>query len=201
MGQPARGEARAGPLDGLRLAGRGARPAVGRRAALRRDRHHARLRRRARTARPPRGGVLMLSRVITFAIDGVAAKRVWVEADIRLGLPTFTIVGLADKAVREARERVRAALVNSGYEFPSKRITVNLAPAALRKIGPGFDLPLALALLVASDQLDPAALDACAVVGELSLTGDVRSVRGVLACAEGTRRHGLERIVVPWTRA
>jgi magnesium chelatase family protein len=143
----------------------------------------------------------MLARVTTFAIDGVAAKRVWVEADIRLGLPTFTIVGLADKAVREARERVRAAMVNSGYDFPSKRITVNLAPASLRKIGPGFDLPLAIALLVASEQLTAEAVAACAVVGELSLSGDVRPVSGVLACAEGARRHGMERLVVPRDRA
>ena len=97
----------------------------------------------------------MIARVTTFAIDGVESRRVWVEADIRLGLPAFTIVGLADKAVREARERVRAAIVNSGHEFPLKRITVNLAPAYLRKIGPGFDLPLAVAILVASDQLEP----------------------------------------------
>lgn len=143
----------------------------------------------------------MLARVTTFAIDGVAAKRVWVEADIRLGLPAFTIVGLADKAVREARERVRAAMVNSGYEFPSKRITVNLAPAALRKIGPGFDLPLAIAVLVASEQLAPDAVASCAVVGELSLTGDVRPVSGVLACAEGARRHAMDRLVVPRDRA
>jgi magnesium chelatase family protein len=143
----------------------------------------------------------VLSRVITFAIDGVEARRVWVEADIRQGLPAFTVVGLADKAVREARERVRAALVNSGFEFPQKRITVNLAPASLRKVGPGFDLPLALALLLASDQLDPASTDGCAVVGELSLTGDVRPVRGVLACAEGARRHRLTRLLVPRGRA
>ena len=96
----------------------------------------------------------MLARICTFAVDGVEARRVWVEADIRLGLPAFTVVGLADKAVREARERVRAALVNSGYEFPLRRITVNLAPAYLRKVGPAFDLPLAVALLVASGQLD-----------------------------------------------
>jgi magnesium chelatase family protein len=143
----------------------------------------------------------MLSHVTTFAIDGVAAKRVSVEADIRLGLPAFTIVGLADKAVREARERVRSAMVNSGYEFPNKRITVNLAPAALRKIGPGFDLPLAVALLVASGQLTPDGLADCAVIGELSLTGDVRPVSGVLACAEGARRHGMSRLVVPRARA
>jgi magnesium chelatase family protein len=143
----------------------------------------------------------MLARVVTFAIDGVRARRVWVEADIRTGLPTFTIVGLADKAVREARERVRAALVNSGYEFPQKRITVNLAPASLRKIGPGFDLPLAVALLLASDQLDPAPLEGCAVLGELSLTGEVRAVSGVLPCAEAARRHEMARLVVPRSRA
>ena len=130
----------------------------------------------------------MLARVMTFAVDGVDARRVWVEADIRLGLPAFTVVGLADKAVREARERVRAAMVNSGYEFPLRRITVNLAPAYLRKVGPAFDLPLAVALLVASAQLEPEAIESCAVVGELSLTGEVRPVRGALAVAEGVRR-------------
>src|SRR5918997_3392596 len=115
----------------------------------------------------------VIARVTTFAVDGVASRRVWVEADIRQGLPAFTVVGLADKAVREARERVRAALVNSGYEFPLRRITVNLAPAYLRKVGPAFDLPLAVALLVASAQLDAEAIDDCAVIGELSLNGEV----------------------------
>ncbi len=143
----------------------------------------------------------MLSRVTTFAVDGVDARRVWVEADIRLGLPAFTVVGLADKAVREARERVRAAMVNSGYEFPLKRITVNLAPAYLRKVGPAFDLPLAVALLISSGQLDAASVEACAVVGELSLTGEVRPVRGALAVAEGARAHGLRRLVLPLSRA
>jgi magnesium chelatase family protein len=143
----------------------------------------------------------MLARIVTFAVDGVDARRVWVEADIRVGLPAFTVVGLADTAVREARERVRSALVNSGYEFPLRRITVNLAPASLRKVGPAFDLPVAVALLVASGQLEPAALDGCAVIGELSLTGAVRPVRGALAVAEGVRRHGLRRLVLPRSRA
>ena len=116
---------------------------------------------------------------------------------MRIGLPAFTVVGLADKAVREARERVRAAMVNSGFEFPLKRITVNLAPAYLRKVGPAFDLPLAVALLVASAQLDAEAIDSFAVVGELSLTGEVRPVRGALAVAEGVRRHELRRLVAP----
>jgi magnesium chelatase family protein len=139
---------------------------------------------------------MSLARVDTFALIGVEARRVWVEADIRLGLPAFTVVGLADMAVREARERVRAAIVNSGYEFPQKRITVNLAPAHLRKVGPGFDLPLALAVLAASGQLD-GELHACAAIGELSLTGAVRAVRGALAVAEGVRRHGFARLMLP----
>src|SRR5918997_361960 len=136
----------------------------------------------------------VIARVTTFAVDGVAARRVEVEADVRAGLPAFTVVGLADKAVREARERVRAAIVNSGFEFPTKRITVNLAPADLRKIGPGFDLPLAVALLVAGGQVAVEAVDGCAVVGELSLTGELRPIRGALAIAEGVRRHEIERL-------
>jgi magnesium chelatase family protein len=151
--------------------------------------------------RSDRRGSAVIARVTTFAIDGVESRRVWVEADIRQGLPGFTIVGLADKAVREARERVRAAIVNSGHEFPQKRITVNLAPAYLRKIGPGFDLPLAIAVLVAAAQLDPEAVEDCAIVGELSLTGEVRAVRGALAISEGTRRHLLPRLLLPRSRA
>jgi magnesium chelatase family protein len=143
----------------------------------------------------------VIARVTTFAIDGIESRRVWVEADIRSGLPAFTIVGLADKAIREARERVRSAIVNSGHEFPQKRITVNLAPAYLRKIGPGFDLPLAVAILVASEQLPQEAVEDCAIVGELSLTGGVRSIRGALAIAEGTRRHLLSRLLLPRARA
>ncbi len=144
----------------------------------------------------------MIARIVTFAIDGVEARRVWVEADIRsTGLPAFTIVGLADKAIREARERVRSALTNCGHAFPQGRITVNLAPAYLRKIGPGFDLPLAVALLVASEQLEAEAVVDCAVVGELSLTGEVRSIRGALAIAEGARRHLLTRLLLPRARA
>ena len=110
-------------------------------------------------------------------------------------------MGLADKAVREARERVRAALVNSGFVFPGGRITVNLAPADLRKIGPVFDLPLAVALLVAGEQVpDADDLAGCAVIGELALNGELRAVRGTLAIAEGARRHGLRRILLPGRR-
>src|SRR3954469_23777403 len=143
----------------------------------------------------------MLAAVTSFAIDGVQTRRVTVECDIRLGLPAFTIVGLADKAVREARERVRAAITNSGFEFPSKRITVNLAPAYLRKAGPHFDLPLAIAVLAASEQLPPADVADCAVAGELSLEGALRPVRGALAIAEAAHAHGLRRLVLPRSRA
>jgi magnesium chelatase family protein len=143
----------------------------------------------------------VLAAVTSFAIDGVEARRVTVECDIRLGLPAFTVVGLADKAVREARERVRSAITNSGFEFPQKRITVNLAPAYLRKEGPHFDLPLAIAVLAASGQLEPALLRECAVAGELALEGWLRPVRGALAIAEATRAHGLAYVLVPRSRA
>lgn len=144
---------------------------------------------------------MALAHVTAFAIDGVESRRVAVEADIRRGLPAFTVVGLADKAVREARERVRGAIVNSGFEFPDCRLTVNLAPAYLRKVGPSFDLPLAVAILVASGQVPSAAVEGTAFAGELSLTGDVRAIRGALAVAEGARRHELPRVFVPRSRA
>ncbi|HEX7291217.1 MAG TPA: YifB family Mg chelatase-like AAA ATPase, partial [Conexibacter sp.] len=143
----------------------------------------------------------MLARVVTFAIDGLDPRPVWVEVDIRPGLPAFRIVGLADAAVREARERVHAAILNSGFEFPARRITANLAPAHLRKVGPGFDAAIAVGLLAASGQCPGDALDRWAVFGELSLTGALRPCRGVLAAAEGARRAGVAGLVVPRERA
>jgi len=143
----------------------------------------------------------MLAQVATFAIDGVDPRPVWVEVDIRAGLPTFTIVGLGDAAVRESRDRVRSAVLNSGFDFPQRRITANLAPAFLRKVGPGFDAALALALLAASGQVPLEALARYAVYGELSLGGELRDSPGALAVAEGARRAGLERLIVPPARA
>ena len=143
----------------------------------------------------------MLARVATFAIDGVDPRPVWVEVDIRSGLPAFTIVGLGDAAVREARDRVRSAVLNSGFKFPPTRITANLAPAFLRKVGPGFDAALALAVLAASEQVPVAELARYAVYGELSLGGELRDSPGALAVAEGARRAGLERLIVPRERA
>ena len=143
----------------------------------------------------------MLARIATFAIDGIDPRHVSVEVDIRPGLPTFTIVGLGDAAVRESRDRVRSAIFNSGYVFPQTRVTANLAPAFLRKVGPGFDAALALAVLAASEQLPPHALDRYAVFGELSLGGQLRDTPGALAVAEGARRAGLRRLIVPRERA
>jgi magnesium chelatase family protein len=138
---------------------------------------------------------------MTFAIDGVAPRKVWVEVDIRAGLPSFTIVGLGDTAVRESRDRIRAAILNSGFEFPGTRITANLAPAFLRKAGPGFDAALALSVLAASGQVPRQDLDGYAVFGELSLGGELRDSRGVLAVAEGARQAGCRRLIVPRQRA
>jgi magnesium chelatase family protein len=143
----------------------------------------------------------MLARLATFAIDGVDPRQVWVEVDIRSGLPTFTIVGLGDTAVRESRQRIRAAIQNSGFEFPLTRITANLAPAFLRKVGPGFDAALAIGVLAASGQVPAEALRDYAVFGELSLSGEMRDSPGALAVAEGTRRAGLARLIVPRERA
>jgi magnesium chelatase family protein len=139
----------------------------------------------------------MLARVVTFALVGVDALPVTVEADIHPGLPSFTIVGLPDAAVQESRERVRAALVNSDFEFPLKRITVNLAPADMRKAGPGFDLALATALLIASGQVSGDVLAGYGVSGELGLDGSVRQVRGALAMADACRRLRSRGLLVP----
>src|SRR5436853_825848 len=137
------------------------------------------------------------------ALDGLTAPEVTVEVHLANGLPSFTLVGLADTEVKEARERVRAALINSGLEFPfNKRITVNLAPADLPKESGRFDLPIALGILAASGQLDAARLDAFEFAGELSLAGDLRPVRGALAMALAVRRQGASRaLVLPKTSA
>jgi magnesium chelatase family protein len=138
----------------------------------------------------------MLARAHTFTIDGLDVRHVAVEVDVRRGLPAFTIIGLADPAVREARERVRTAILNSGFEFPARRVTANLAPADLPKVGPGLDLALACALLAATGQLPPERLDRQAMLGELALDGSLRAVPGALAIAHASRRAGLRSLVL-----
>jgi magnesium chelatase family protein len=139
----------------------------------------------------------VLARAVTHALVGLEPRRVDVEAHVRDGIPGFAIVGLADRACQEARERVRSGISAAELNFPPGRITVNLAPAELRKEGSGFDLPIALALLAASQQLPRSALERTAAVGELALDGRLRRVGGVLAVAEGARRLGAERLLCP----
>lgn len=124
-------------------------------------------------------------------IRGVEAVPVAVEVVISNGIPSFSIVGMPDAAIQESRERIRSALRASGFTMPSDKIVVNLAPGALRKSGSGFDLPVALGLLAATGQIDPALVDGALVVGELSLGGDVRSVRGMLAFEKCAQDEGL----------
>src|SRR3954447_894497 len=143
----------------------------------------------------------MLASAATFAIEGVDSHEVTVEVDVRQGLPAFTLVGLPDAAVREARERVRAALLNTGLEFPQQRLTANLAPASVRKAGPSFALARAIALLAASGQIPAADLARWAAVGELSLSGALKPVRGVVAMAAGARAAGYEHLIVPMENA
>ena len=137
----------------------------------------------------------MLARTVTHALVGLDPRRVEVEARLERASPSFTIVGLADRACQEAKERVRSGIRAAELEFPVRRITVNLAPAALRKEGAGFDLPIALAVLAASQQLPPDSLDGIAAFGELALDGRVRAVPGALVAAEGARRSRATKLV------
>ncbi|HEX5449840.1 MAG TPA: YifB family Mg chelatase-like AAA ATPase [Gaiellaceae bacterium] len=137
----------------------------------------------------------MLARTVTHALVGLDPRRVEVEAHLQLGTPSFAIVGLADRACQEAKHRVRSGITSAELEWPVRRITVNLAPAGLQKSGSGFDLPIALAVLAASHQLPPEALDGHAAFGELALDGRLRPVAGALVAAEGARRAGLTRLV------
>src|SRR5712691_6472520 len=124
---------------------------------------------------------LVLARVLSAALVGVEAALVRVEVDVTPGLPAFTTVGLPDSAVRESRERVRAAIRNAGFPFPSIRTTVNLAPADIRKEGASFDLPIALGILTATGVGKNSVIGPYAVVGELALDGQIQPVRGTLA--------------------
>ena len=138
----------------------------------------------------------MLARAHAFTIDGFHTHHVTVEVDVRPGLPAFVIVGLADTAVREARERIASAIRNSGYEFPPRRITANLAPADVPKAGPGLDLSLACAVLAASGQLPAERLAEFALAGELGLDGTLRPTRGTLAIAQAARVAGLPALAL-----
>jgi magnesium chelatase family protein len=138
----------------------------------------------------------MVAKAHTFTLEGPNARHVVVELDVRAGLPAFAIVGLADAAVREARERIQTAIRNSGFEWPRRRITANLAPGDLRKAGPGLDLALACAILAATGQVPAARLARIAMFGELGLDGSVRPASGTLAVAAEARRCGLRALAL-----
>ena len=142
----------------------------------------------------------MLTKAKTCALVGLGGQIVEVEVDISAGLPAFNVVGLPDTAVQESRERVRAAIRNSGFEFPMRRITVSLAPADLPKAGPSYDLPIAVAILGSSGQLD-ASLEDTALLGELSLEGQLRHTDGVLPMVGLARAQGLSTVAVPEANA
>ncbi|MFM8594574.1 MAG: YifB family Mg chelatase-like AAA ATPase, partial [Chloroflexota bacterium] len=139
----------------------------------------------------------MLAKVFSCATVGLDGVLVEVEVDVGSGMPGMTLVGLPDAAVRESQERVRAAIRNSGGKVPHGRITVNLAPAELKKTGPVYDLPIALGILVASEQISPPKLDDAIVIGELSLDGLVRHAPGVISMMTLAREKGMRRAFVP----
>jgi magnesium chelatase family protein len=137
----------------------------------------------------------VLAWALTHALVGLDARSVEVEAHLQRGVPGFAIVGLPDKACQEAKERVRSGIASAELEWPLKRITVNLAPAGLRKEGSGFDLPIALAVLAASRQVPPERLAEHAALGELALDGRIRAVPGAIVAAEAARRAGVRRLI------
>jgi magnesium chelatase family protein len=143
----------------------------------------------------------MLARTHTFAVDGLDVRPVTVEVDVRVGLPDFRVVGLGDAGVREARERVRAAIANSGFKFPGQKIVANLAPADVPKSGSAFDLAIACGVLAASEQLSREQLERVAMFGELALDGQVRSCNGTLAAAQEAAAAGLDSLIVGPERA
>ena len=138
----------------------------------------------------------MIRKVISCALTGLEGNIIEVEADCAMGLPAFDIVGLPDTAVKESKERVRAAIRNCGFDFPSRRYTVNLAPANIKKAGPLFDLPIAIAILCATGQMQFDA-EQYAIMGELSLSGEIRFVPGVLPSVMTAVKSGYKKIIVP----
>ncbi|MGE5246364.1 MAG: YifB family Mg chelatase-like AAA ATPase [Betaproteobacteria bacterium] len=143
----------------------------------------------------------MLASLRTAAVIGVEACPVQVEVDVSFGLPSFTMVGLPDASVRESRDRVKSAIRNSGFEFPAHRITVNLAPADVRKAGAAFDLPIALGILAAQGTVERRHIGDIVLIGELSLDGSIHHARGVLPIAAAARREGLAGILLPASNA
>jgi magnesium chelatase family protein len=143
----------------------------------------------------------MLARIFSAAVWGVDASAVEVEVHCGYGQVAVVIVGLPDTAVKESRDRVKTALDNSGFQHPFGRTTINLAPADVKKEGPSFDLPIALGVATASEQLAPRKLEDYWIIGELALTGEVRPVKGALSIALAARRHKKRGLILPAANA
>lgn len=139
----------------------------------------------------------MLAKVLSATVVGIEAILVDVEVDIAAGLPQFATVGLPDGAVKESKDRVKAALKNAGYEFPARRITANLAPADIKKEGAAFDLPISIGILAATGVISGERLTQYLLVGELSLDGSLKPVRGCLPVAVAAKQAGLAGVVLP----
>jgi magnesium chelatase family protein len=139
----------------------------------------------------------MLAKALSYGLAGINGFQVQVEVNLSFGMPAFDVVGLPDAAVKESRERVRAALKNSSLGFPDKRITVNLAPADMKKEGPAYDLPIALAMLACMGRFPADALEGTAIMGEVSLDGSVRGVRGALPMVISALENGVKRVMLP----
>ena len=135
--------------------------------------------------------LMSFAQVYTRSVVGLHAPQVIIEVHLSAGLPALTIVGLPEAAVRESKDRVRSAILNSGFQFPNRRLTINLAPADLPKDGARLDLPIAIGILAASDQLDPEALSGFEFIGELALNGNLRQVTGSLAVARAIKAETL----------
>lgn len=140
---------------------------------------------------------MSFSTILSAAVDGLQAELIRVEADVSNGLPVFHMVGYLSSEVREAGERVRTAIRNSGYEYPPKRTVINLSPATLRKRGASFDLPIAAAVLAALGQIPPGTSEECLIIGELGLNGSVGKVPGILPMVMEAARHGIRRCIIP----
>jgi magnesium chelatase family protein len=139
----------------------------------------------------------MISRIATATNYGIDGIKIDVEVDLSYGLPAFNIVGLPETAVKESKERVRAAIKNAGFEFPGDRITINLAPADVRKEGSSFDLPIAIGILTSMHIIKEEALQDYLIAGELSLDGRIKGIRGVLPIAMLTEKEGIKHLIVP----
>ena len=139
----------------------------------------------------------MYSQIKSGTLYGLTSEQVVVETDLSSGLPAFNVVGLPDATVRESKERIRAAIINSGFKFPAKRITINLAPAGTRKEGTHFDLPIAVGIMKSFGLIREGCTERFAFLGELSLDGGINRINGALPLVIGLRKQGIEKIILP----